>query len=224
MSVINLPPLLRVMFTELESRVRKLETSQRFMAPVVTADPVVLTNGMIWYRSDLGMFFTYANGAVRAIGEMRYYGSFFDTTTQTIGSSTTAYAVGINTTDIANGFSIVSGSRITAATAGKYNLQFSFQLQNSDSTDRIANIWLRKNGTDIADSNGQVTVPSKHGSVNGAHIAAWNYVLSLNANDYVEFWWQAESTSVFMPTVAAGTSPVTPRTPAVIVTIQQVAW
>jgi hypothetical protein len=83
---------------------------------------------------------------------------------------------------------------------------------------------LRKNGTDIADSNGQVTVPSKHGSVNGAHIAAWNYVLSLNANDYVEFWWQAESTSVFMPTVAAGTSPVTPRTPAVIVTIQQVAW
>lgn len=67
MSVINLPPLLRVMFNELESRVRKLETSQRFMAPVVTADPVVLTNGMIWYRSDLNTFRVYQNNAVRTI-------------------------------------------------------------------------------------------------------------------------------------------------------------
>jgi len=62
-SVINLPPLLRVMFNELESRVRKLETSQRFMAPVVTADPLVL----IWYRSDLNTFRVYQNNAVRTI-------------------------------------------------------------------------------------------------------------------------------------------------------------
>lgn len=67
MSVINLPPILRVMFNELESRVRKLETSQRFMAPVVTADPVVLANGMIWYRSDLNTFRVYQNNAVRTI-------------------------------------------------------------------------------------------------------------------------------------------------------------
>ena len=67
MSVINLPPILRVMFNELESRVRKLETSQRFMAPVVSADPTVLTNGMIWYRSDLGTFRVYQNGSVRTI-------------------------------------------------------------------------------------------------------------------------------------------------------------
>lgn len=67
MSVINLPPILRVMFNELESRVRKLETSQRFMAPVLTADPLVLTNGMIWYRSDLNTFRVYQNNAVRTI-------------------------------------------------------------------------------------------------------------------------------------------------------------
>lgn len=67
MSVINLPPLLRVMFNELESRVRKLETSQRFIAPVVANDPTVLTNGMIWYRSDLGTFRVYQNGSVKTI-------------------------------------------------------------------------------------------------------------------------------------------------------------
>ena len=67
MSVINLPPILRVMWTELESRVRKLEQSQIFQAPVVASDPLILKNGMIWYRSDLNTFRVYQNGAVRTI-------------------------------------------------------------------------------------------------------------------------------------------------------------
>lgn len=67
MSVINLTPALREMFSKLDSRVRKLENSVVFQAPVLTADPVVLTNGMIWYRSDLGTFRVYQAGAVKTI-------------------------------------------------------------------------------------------------------------------------------------------------------------
>jgi hypothetical protein len=66
-SVINLTPALREMFSKLDSRVRKLENSVVFQAPVLTADPVVLTNGMIWYRSDLGTFRVYQAGAVKTI-------------------------------------------------------------------------------------------------------------------------------------------------------------
>ena len=40
------------------------------------------------------------------------YGSFQDTTTQTIASTTTAYAMTFNTTDYSSGVSIVSNSRI----------------------------------------------------------------------------------------------------------------
>ena len=67
MSVINFTPALREMFSKLDSRVRKLENSVVFQAPVLTADPVVLTNGMIWYRSDLGTFRVYQAGAVKTI-------------------------------------------------------------------------------------------------------------------------------------------------------------
>ena len=67
MSVVNLPPVLRIMWSELDARVRKLETTQRFQAPSVTADPTVLVNGMIWYRSDLGTFRVYQNGSVKTI-------------------------------------------------------------------------------------------------------------------------------------------------------------
>jgi len=67
LSVINLTPALREMFSKLDSRVRKLENSVVFQAPVLTADPVVLTNGMIWYRSDLGTFRVYQAGAVKTI-------------------------------------------------------------------------------------------------------------------------------------------------------------
>lgn len=67
MSVVNLPPILRIMWIEMEARVRKLETAQVFQAPSFTADPTGLRNGMIWYRSDLGTFRCYQNGTVRTI-------------------------------------------------------------------------------------------------------------------------------------------------------------
>ena len=66
MSVVNLAPKLKEMFDMLDRRVRKLET-QIFQAPVVTADPLIPKQGMIWYRSDLGTFRVYQNGAVKTI-------------------------------------------------------------------------------------------------------------------------------------------------------------
>jgi hypothetical protein len=67
MSVINMSPKLKAMFDALDSRVRKLELSQVFQAPVSSSDPLVLRNGMIWYRSDLGTFRVYQNGTIRTI-------------------------------------------------------------------------------------------------------------------------------------------------------------
>ena len=67
MSVVNLPPILRELFNGLDVRVRKLEQSQIFQAPVVTADPPILKDGMIWYRSDLGTFRVRQAGATKTI-------------------------------------------------------------------------------------------------------------------------------------------------------------
>ena len=61
------------------------------------------------------------------------YGAFQDTTDQSAASTTTAYAITLNTTDFSNGVSVVSNSRITFATGGIYDIKFSIQFANADS-------------------------------------------------------------------------------------------
>jgi hypothetical protein len=133
----------------------------------------------------------------------------------------------LGTTDFSNGVTVVSNgsglTRITFAHAGLYNLQWSGQFMNTSSSDQDISVWLRKDGTDIPGSTGHVTVPSKHGSVNGAIISAWNYFVSVTAGQYIELMWHADSTGVTLQYYPAGTTPTTPTTASVIATVQQVA-
>jgi hypothetical protein len=154
----------------------------------------------------------------------RPYGSFYSDTTQTAASSASVYAVTCNQTALSNFVTVASSSRITVARTGVYNLQFSCQLQNSASADYDAQFWFRHNGVDEPSSNTVISVPSKHGSVHGSAVPAWNYINELNAGDYMELMWWAENSAVTMPAVAALTSPVRPAIPSVIITMCEVAW
>jgi hypothetical protein len=164
-----------------------------------------------------------------SVGATGYYGSFYHSSSAIISASATTQEVviPINTTAEANGVSIqnnISGkpTRIKFANAGVYNIQFSVQLANSNNTIHNATIWLKKNGTNVPSSSGQVTVPEKHGGVNGQIIQAWNYVMSLAANDFIEFYFQVEDIGIFIETIPVGTTPTTPESPAIIVTAQQI--
>lgn len=161
-------------------------------------------------------------GPIGAGGAVSHFGSFSDSTTQTIASATTAYAVTFNATDAAFGVSIgTPASRIVVSQVGNYDVQFSVQLENSSSSDGDATLWLRKNGVDLSGTSGLVNVPGRQGSTNGHTIAGWNYVLPLAANDYVELVWSASATSITMPHYAAGTSPTRPATASAILTVVQ---
>jgi hypothetical protein len=116
---------------------------------------------------------------------------------------------------------VVSDSRITFANTGIYNLQFSVQLENSDTQEHDVTIWLRKNGSDVAGSSGFVAVVAKHGGVNGHALPSWNYLLDVVAGEYYELVWSATSTSVTMPFYAAGSPP--PSTASAIFTVTQQA-
>ena len=145
------------------------------------------------------------------------YGAFQSTADQTAAAANTAYAMTLNTVDYANGVSVASNSRITVADAGIWNLQWSGQFENPDSQDHDARVWLKINGTVVTGSTGFFAVPSKHGSVNGHALVGWNYFLSLNANDYVELWWETDSTQVTIQTYAASGS--YPSTASLIATM-----
>lgn len=145
------------------------------------------------------------------------YGAFQSTVDQTAAVANTAYAMTFNTIDYANGVSVASSSRITVADSGIWNLQWSGQFENADSQDHDARAWLKINGTVVTGSTGFFAVPSKHGSVNGHALVGWNYFVSLNANDYVELWWETDSTQVSIQTYAASGS--YPSTASLIATM-----
>jgi hypothetical protein len=131
------------------------------------------------------------------------HGAFQSTVDQTAAVANTAYAMTFNTTDYANGVTVASNSRITVADAGIWNLQWSGQFENPDSQDHDGRAWLKINGTVVTGSTGFFAVPSKHGVVNGHALIGWNYFVSLNANDYVELWWETDNTAVSIQAYAA---------------------
>ena len=150
------------------------------------------------------------------------YGAFEDNTTQS-HTVNTANPMTFNQTDFSDGVTIVSGSRLTVSQAGIYNLQWSGQFQNTDTQLHDASVWLRQNGTDLAGSTGFISVPNSHGGTPGHTIAAWNYFVSLNANDHVEIYWSSDNAAVTLQAYPAGTSPTRPTTASVIATLNFVS-
>lgn len=148
------------------------------------------------------------------------YGMFQDNNTQANGGATTANTMLLRTTDFANGISVVSNSRITMATAGIYNIQFSAQFVRGAGVGySTVEVWLKKNGSNVAETNGQVNIPNS----GGAALPAWNYLVDAASGDYFELCWSSADTTVSMTYIAAGTSPTRPETPSIIVTVTQVA-
>ena len=152
------------------------------------------------------------------------YGAFQDSTNQVAANTTTAYAITFNTTDFSNGVTIVSGSRVTVADSGIWNLQFSIQFTNTTNASQDVDVWFRVNGTNIANSNSRFGFAPRKGVGDPYHtIAALNYFVSLNATDYVEIMWRPTNTGVSIEQYAAGTSPTRPAVPSAIVTMSFVS-
>lgn len=150
------------------------------------------------------------------------YGSFADTTDQT-ALANTATVMTFNTTDFANGVSVVTSgglaSRITAATAGIYNFQWSGQFVNTDTQIHDVSVWVRKNGADVVGSTGVISIANRHGGFDGHNIYGWNFFFSLNAGDYIELWWSTPNVQVSIQAFPVGTTPTRPSTSSLVATM-----
>ena len=132
--------------------------------------------------------------------------------------------MGLSVTDFTNGVTLDTGSKITVANAGIYNLQFSAQLQNLDNAPQDVFIWLKQNGTDIAGSTGLVGMPARKSAGVPFHdIKGWNYYLSMNAGDYVQIYWSTTNVDVTIQTYAASGTPTKPSTASVVATLSFVS-
>jgi hypothetical protein len=142
------------------------------------------------------------------------YGSFYDTTTQTAAVINTAYPMTFNTTDLS--FGVTRGSptsRIFVDRPNVYNIQFSAQLDKTSGGVGGVWIWLRKNGVNIPDSTGHIRIQGNNAEI----LAAWNYIIQLNAGDYIELMWEVDTTSVQL--LAEAATGIHPSIPSVILTV-----
>lgn len=148
-----------------------------------------------------------------------YSGAFYDTKTQTNPVANTPRAMNLDTTTSSDGVTIVSSNKITIAHGGKYNIQFSAQLEKFNANQSDVYIWLRKNNVDVTASSGILTLQG----ASPKKIAGWNYVEECVAGDYFQVMWASSDTQVQLTHVPAQTTPfAAPLSPSVILTVTQV--
>jgi hypothetical protein len=186
---------------------------------------VAQTNGA------LRTFFLKLTNALQSIASPRGgrfinnpYGAFQDGTDQTAANTTTAYAITFDTTDFNNGVTLSNSSRLNVSQAGIYNIQFSVQFKNTTNDGQDVDIWFKKNGTNIDNSNSRFHLSQRKSAGDPSHlIAALNFFVSLAANDYVEIMWRPTSTSVSIEHFATSSTPTRPAVPSVIATVSFVS-
>ena len=152
------------------------------------------------------------------------HGAFQDNTDQVAANTTTAYPVTLSTTDFSNGVSLQSGSQMVVSCDGIFNVQFSVQLKNTTNDGIDVDIWFRKNGTNIADSNSRFHLPPRKSSGDPSHlVAALNFFVSLVKDDYVQIVWRTDNVAGSIEHFAASASPTRPAVPSAIVTMSFVS-
>lgn len=169
---------------------------------IVSADDPNLTN-VFWLKSDAYIAHTLTPD----------YGSFYDDTQQH-NPYGQANAIRLGHTREAHNVSVADNSRITVAYGGVYNIQFKAQLWKTNFGKNYVNIWLRHNGVDVLRSDTRITVES-------FAVAAWNFVLSLADNDYVEIIWASDDPAIILYAEDISTAPAipSPGIPSVTLTV-----
>ena len=150
------------------------------------------------------------------------YGAFQYTGFQT-ATTTTAQAFPWDTTDFSSDVYTSNTSRVYFPPAGPYNIHWSGQFENSSKDLEDIDVWLRINGTDVPGSTGLISIPAGKKDTPSHMIIGWNYFLQFTAGQYLEIMWAASNTTVTLQSYAAGTTPTTPTTAALILTANLVS-
>ena len=142
------------------------------------------------------------------------HASYFDTTTQ---PNPVADAVNLFTyNSVVTQQAVTRGnptSKVYVAQTGIYNFQFSAQLDKTGGLASAVYIWPRINGINLPDSATKIVINGPNSEI----VAAWNFVLVLQANDYFELAWQSSDTNVVIPYVTATGN--IPAIPSIILTV-----
>lgn len=169
------------------------------------------------FSNVLRLFF---NLIANAINAPKPHGSFYDTTTQTNPVPNSVNLMQLNST-YNEGETVFSVDRDTnkifISETAIYNIQFSAQLDKTGGGASDVFIWLRVNGVNVAHSATKIVIDGPNNEI----VAAWNWVLTITAGDYIELAWQSPDANVVLASAAATGN--IPEIPSVIVTVTWVS-
>lgn len=168
---------------------------------------------------DCVTMFASGSGWITLDDNSKHFASFYDTTDQTATLANTAYSMSFNTTDIVAGITLASGSRIYPNRTGTYNIQFSAQYKKNTGGDAKVWTWLAKNGTNVPNSNTEITIAGGSGATT---VAAWNFFGSTqNTSDFYELRWGSDTAGTTIDSNAAPA--LGPAIPSIILTVDQIS-
>lgn len=164
-----------------------------------------------------------ANDGTGISAVLPFHGSFYSMTEQTLASITDIKAWKYELVHLSQGITIqndLSGqpTRITMENPGVYDIQFSAQLYNlgGGGSSSAVDVWLKMNDQNVDDSNTRVAVNANSPYI----VAAWNFFVSAEADDFFEIMWKTTNTGIHVHTTAAYDS--VPAIPSVILTVNQI--
>lgn len=157
------------------------------------------------------------------------YTQFQSNSDQTAANTYTAYAITYDVVDFAYGITLSNSSRVNVVHEGLYKFDYSISLENTVNDRVDVDIWFRKNGTDIADSNSKFSIAARKSTGSASYlIAVTPFMVELAAGDYVQIMWRTGDTGASiqaLPAVVAspGVTPAIPATPSVLLSVQFVS-
>lgn len=152
------------------------------------------------------------------------YGEFTNNTGQSAPSTGTSAVVEWDTTEKSSGVYTSNTTRIYVRNPGEYGVTYTLQFANASNDGQYADVWYRKNGTDIADTGKRYSMPARPNANDPSFVVGtFTTLVTLAAGDYVEVAGAVSSTDVTLDYYAADGAIPRPAIPAASIAVKLIS-
>jgi len=133
------------------------------------------------------------NGALGGNGITFPHIAASDSTDQVAGGNNTATVVKWNTLESGFGWTLNSPGSATAAVAGVYTIRYSLQFINTANAIHYVDVWLQKNGADVANSASRFTLPARKSNTEFSYNLGYSEAtFTVAVGDEIELYWATD--------------------------------
>lgn len=116
-----------------------------------------------------------------------------DSTDQIATGNNTATVVKWNTLDSGYGWTLNSPGSATAQYAGVYTIRYSLQFVNTANDIHYADVWLKVNNNDVANSTSRFTLPARKSATDFTYNLGYSEAtFEVDVGDEIELYWATD--------------------------------